>query len=266
MARQYKSGGAKLRPMDPRRVEAGPARHRPAAWRTLAIGLADAWLPRTCALCDQPLRRDEQGICRPCHDDLPGAHAARCTFCGIVADATAQAGRCAACARSQPAFDQTIVLADYAPPLDRLIVALKFRGELPLARSLGPALAERLRARALRTPDLVVAVPLAPRRLARRGFNQSQAIARAVARPLGLPLSATLLRRERETQAQSTLALDARHANLADAFRCAPLRGAGCVVVVDDVMTSGATLQATADALKAAGAGFVVNLVAARTP
>jgi predicted amidophosphoribosyltransferase len=87
-----------------------------------------------------------------------------------------------------------------------------------------------------------------------------------LARRLNLPLDARLLRRLRETRAQSTLALDARQDNLAGAFACAAAGRRGCVVVVDDVMTSGATLHAAAKALKAAGARHVVNLVAARTP
>ncbi len=268
--------------MDPRTVEPLTTHRPPAAasaraspWPALASRLADAWLPRTCALCDQRLRGDETGICRHCSSELPGAHAARCVVCAIEVDACADPRLCAACRRSSPAFDRTIALADYAPPLDRLILALKFRGELALARALGPPLAERLRAQALPQPVLLVPVPLATRRLAQRGFNQSLAIAAAVARTLGLPLASRLLRRERETRAQSTLALDARQANLAGAFACTPLRGAGglvspqragSVVLVDDVMTSGATLHAAAQALKAAGARCVVNLVAARTP
>ena len=248
---------------------------RASPWRAFASDLADAWLPRTCALCDQRLHGDEKGICRHCSTELPGARAARCPVCAIAVEDSADPPPCAACRRSQPAFDRTIVLADYAPPLDRLLLALKFRGELALARALGPPLAGRLRAQELPGPVLLVPVPLAARRLAQRGFNQSLAIAAAVARPLGLPLASRLLRRERETRAQSTLALDARQANLAGAFACAPPRGggraqslqrAGCVVLVDDVMTSGATLHAAADALKAAGARRVVNLVAARTP
>ncbi len=241
-------------------------RSRPSPWRAFALRLADAWLPRSCALCDQTLRGDEPGICRHCSGELPGSRAARCTVCAIALEVGAQPSVCAACARSRPAFDQTIALADYAPPLDRLILALKFRGELSLARALGPPLARRLRARALQPPELVVPVPLAAQRLAQRGFNQSLAIAAAVARPLGLPLAARLLHRERETRAQSTLALDDRQANLAGAFACAPLHDTGCVVLVDDVMTSGATLHAAAEALKAAGARCVVALVAARTP
>jgi ComF family protein len=268
--------------MDPRLVEPiaahrmpGAASRRASPWLALASRLADAWLPRSCALCDQRLRGDEPGLCRHCAGELPGLRAARCVVCAVPVDADSDPRLCAACRRSRPAFDQTIVLADYAPPLDRLILALKFRGELALARALGPPLAERLGTQALQQPALLVPVPLATRRLAQRGFNQSLAIAAAVARPLGLPLASRLLRRERETRAQSTLALDARQANLSGAFACTPLRGsgrvpsprrAGCVALVDDVMTSGATLHAAAEALKAAGARFVVNLVAARTP
>ena len=248
----------------PRR--AGRSRWSAFAWSAFASRWADAWLPRACALCDQPLRGDEAGICRHCGPALPGAHSARCTVCGAALARAQELRPCPACVRSPPAFDQTIVAADYAPPLDRLILALKFRGELPLARALAPLLADRLAEQALHPPELVVPVPLAPRRLARRGFNQSHAIASAVARRRGLPLDARLLHRRRETRAQSTLALDARQDNLAGAFACAAVGRAGCVVLVDDVMTSGATLHAAAEALKAAGARRVVNLVAARTP
>lgn len=240
-------------------------------------GIVDAWLPRTCALCDLVLRGREPGICGGCLDELPGAGTIRCLRCGIgLGGAPAGRGgepadprgaaKCDRCLRTPPAFDQTIVLADYAPPLDRLIVALKFHGNLALARPLGALLAVRLKAQAIDRPDLLAWVPLAPQRLAGRGFDQAQAIARSAGRHPGSAAVASLLQRVRETRTQSTLPAAQRLDNLAGAIRAGAAAAGRCVVVVDDVMTSGATLQAAAEALKAAGARCVINLVAARTP
>jgi len=111
-------------------------------------------------------------------------------------------------------------------------------------------------------------VPLAPQRLASRGFNQAWEIARPLARRLGVRADATLLTRRRDTAAQLTLDLPARQANLRDAFALArPMRLDGLhIAVVDDVMTTGATLRAAAAVLKAHGARRVTALPALRTP
>jgi len=230
------------------------------ALRLAGARLADAWLPRACALCRRALALADPGLCAACRDGLPGAGRPRCPVCALPQP---RGERCAACAARPPAFDRTIVLADYAPPLDRLILALKFRGELALARPLARALAAPCTA--VDHVDGLVPVPLAPLRLAERGYNQSRALAAGVGRARGLPLADGLLRRVRETRPQSGEPLAARHDNLAGAFVAQARAAGGAWVVVDDVMTSGATLQATAAALKAAGARLVVNLVAART-
>jgi len=243
--------------------------------------LADACLPATCVVCagDEP-----SGLCAACEYDLPGSRARRCIRCGLlVGECSANAKpdasddheahlECGACAAAPPACSRTVVLADYAAPLDRVVHALKFGRDASIARPLGRLLARRadqaiesLPAHLLSTL-VVTAVPLARRRLATRGFNQSLEIARTFARARSLPLEHRLLARRRESAPASTLHAQERRAALHGAFD-APVRLDGrAVIVVDDVMTTGATLEAAAEALLRAGAASVINCVVARTP
>lgn len=148
------------------------------------------------------------------------------------------------------------------------MLALKFGAVLPLAQWFAAALAARWRDSGRPAPDLMVPVPLAAGRLAERGFNQAWEIARRLGRELRVPARAGLLVRARETAAQSTLDIVARQLNMAGAFALA--RGA-CVKglhigLVDDVMTTGATLSDAAAVLKRHGAARITAIVALRTP
>jgi ComF family protein len=234
----------------------------------------DPWLPRACALCEGALRQPGAGLCRHCRLALPGRDHPRCARCGLgrragagsVAGTAAERAACPACRTHDFAFEAACVLADYAPPLDRLVGALKFRGDLSLAAALGRELAPRLR-RAREMPALLVPVPLSDERLRERGYDQAWGIARGLGHALGVPVRSAL-RRVRPTLAQSSLPLARRQENLRGAFAstppCLPLPPH--VGLVDDVMTTGATLDAAARALHAAGASRVTIVVAARTP
>jgi ComF family protein len=207
----------------------------------------------SCFLCRGAAR---ELLCGACDADLPRLSRALCPRCALQSPRGELCGRCLGQA---PAYDATQAALAYEFPADALVQALKFRGELALAPLLATLLAERVRAERV---DLVVPVPLSAERLRRRGYNQAVEIARHLP---GGKLELTLCQRTRDAPPQMELPYEARQRNVRGAFRCArPLAGA-TLAVVDDVMTTGATLNEIARTLKGAGAARVVNWVVART-
>ena len=274
--------------------------HQPVTKRALALGhlrslnflspfagasLRKAWPPllrvalqNRCFLCGNMSHLE---ICRDCElealearlDDAP-----RCACCALtLAEIEDPSKRCSRCTFEPPAFDATLAFADYSAPYDSLALALKFSARLNLAGWFARKLAQ-LAHYADVQPDLVVPVPLARGRLAQRGFNQAWEIARVLGRLLDSNASATIVTRTRTTLPQSALAdVQSRRDNVQGAFSVARYEGIFArkrlgrldglhLAVVDDVMTSGATLNALAQQLKQAGAARVTNLVALRTP
>jgi ComF family protein len=237
-------------------------RHRLASCRSRLSML----LPSDCALCGL----SAPGIlCQPCKSQFFQHTVHRCQCCALPITAALV---CGACLRNPPAFDATIVVANYQAPIDQLILALKFGAALPLAPLLGNLLEEAMRA-ALHErshwPDLLAPVPLGPQRLIERGYNQALEIARPLARSLTLPLVPNLLVRVRDTQPQAAMPARQRQQNLRAAF-AVPAQSMASVAgrhigLVDDVMTTGATLHELAATLKHCGARRVTNLVFART-
>ncbi|WP_058050744.1 ComF family protein [Janthinobacterium sp. Ant5-2-1] len=246
-------------------------RHRlDAAWQALRLWLGATVLPAQCALCGMGC---PQVLCSPCRAQYLGQGRGqlrhRCRQCANPLDDVATL--CGRCLRQRPAYDATITAFDYAAPVDQLLLQLKFGARLVLA----PLLAELLHVAIQQQPEweapqLLCPVPLGPARLAERGFNQALEIARPLARLMDVALQPRLALRVRETRAQSGVAPQERQANLAHAFAIAPehvslLQGRH-IGIVDDVMSSGHTVNALAAACKSAGAARVSILVVARTP
>ncbi|MEP6607394.1 MAG: ComF family protein [Burkholderiaceae bacterium] len=174
---------------------------------------------------------------------------------------------CGRCLAQPPHFDATTTLGDYISPIDGMVMALKFTARLDLAQFFGRLLGQRLLDLPSDTHEaIVIPVPLAFERLQQRGFNQSHHIARAVAAAGHRLLVADQLLRVRHTAPQQTLALKERRANVRRAFAVQGKLDNRAVFVVDDVMTTGSTLDEIARVLKDAGASRVHNLVVARTP
>ncbi len=170
---------------------------------------------------------------------------------------------CGACLSHPRPFDHATAAFSYAFPVNKLIQSLKFDERLLLADFLADALTSRIIARA----DCLVAMPLHPARLRERGFNQSLLLARRVASRLCIPLLPDVCARTRDTPPQSALPWKERDKNMRRAFACkaSPVLAGKHVAIVDDVMTSGASLGELARALKQAGAREVSAWVVART-
>lgn len=213
-----------------------------------------ALLPRNCLLCGATAA---DALCADCRTDLPRLRLPACPICATPMPAPAPV--CGDCLRHPPAFDATQAALHYTYPVDRLVQELKFGHRLASADFFAACLGE------LPPPsgDLVLPVPLAPDRLRERGFNQAVEIARPLARRLGLPLDTHGLAR-RPGPPQSLLPWRARRGNVRGVFFPRIDYSGRAVIVVDDVMTSGATLDALARTLKDHGAIRVCNLVVAR--
>ena len=193
-------------------------------------------------------------------------HAARVAALAAPTGGTLTGGRlCSACQHDPPPLAEAHAAFLYAFPLDRLLPRLKFHRDLAAGRLLAQAMAAAFAG--CERPQALVPVPLHRARLRQRGYNQALELARPLGRMLGLPVRPGLLLRSRDTAAQSRLDAGARSANLRDAFGVpARIRVPAHLVLVDDVMTTGATLNAAAEALLEAGADRVDAWVCARAP
>ena len=237
-----------------------------STWTTAACdALIAALLAPVCAACRRPLETPARGpICDACWHAIVPLTPPLCDGCGDALVSwrvlSLAEGRCARCRRRGTPITLTRALGTYDGSLRRIVHALKYGGRRSVARRLGVLMREH-GAALLDGADAVVPVPLHFVRRVSRGFNQAADLAEW----LGVPV-VHALRRTRRTGTQADLPAARRHANVRGAFRLArraPVRGA-CVVLVDDVSTTGATLDACARALRDAGAREVRALIAAR--
>jgi|RhiMethySRZTD1v2_1073278.scaffolds.fasta_scaffold114271_3 ComF family protein len=212
-------------------------------------------VPVHCALCGSA--SSPERLCSGCDAGLPRLAALRCRICALPLATGEVCGRCFS---APPTYDTVAAAFVYAFPLDALIQKYKYGGDLTLAPLLAGLLARSPCARV----DAVIPMPLAGARLRERGFNQAQEMARLAARACGLPLLRHACRKVAETPPQAGLPWAERARNVRGSFVCdADLTGRR-VAIVDDVMTTGATVSELARVLKRAGAEAVHVWVLAR--
>lgn len=220
--------------------------------------IALALLPHDCFLCGA--FAGDSLLCSDCCQDLPRTSTSACQVCALP---TPNGETCGACLSEPPYFDATRCGFRYAFPVDRLVQALKYQHRLVVAQFFAEALLETAASLPVAT-DLLLALPLSAERLRQRGFNQALEIARPLARQLDWSLPAHGYRRAIDTVPQTSLPWKERHKNIHGAFECdLDLTGKN-LTVIDDVMTTGASLNEFARILKQHGAASVTNLVAAR--
>lgn len=225
--------------------------------------MATQLLGSSCALCG---KHHAGLLCQACRSRHLVNPRARCRRCAIALPGAHTC--CSSCAANPPSFDASFTATDYAAPTDTLVQALKFRAHLPLAAAFAELLMTAVPREAVASATVMMAVPLSAERIAQRGFNQAHEIAKPMARAWRLPLATELCVRVRNTDPQSSLPLAQRRGNMRGAFTLMrrDLIVGQHVLMVDDVMTTGETLEALAATLKRNGAARVTNLVFARTP
>jgi ComF family protein len=221
--------------------------------------------PPRCLLCGAAGQQDRD-LCADCAADLPhNRHpCARCALPlppGSPADAL-----CGACTQQAPAFDRCYAALQYDELTGILISRLKFHNKLSHGRLLSQLLIDYLAQRQAPLPDLILPVPLHRQRLRERGYNQALEIARPIGRHFALPVRARLCQRIRTTPAQTGLDRKTRQRNLRKAFQLTGKVDGHAIALLDDVVTTGATVSELAKLLKRAGAARVDVWAVARTP
>ncbi len=234
--------------------------------RTAGRTTLDLVYPPCCGLCGDRISSDQRVICDDCEAGLLSIHAPYCERCSHPLDAPMAS--CPVCPGRTFYFDGAFSGFLFNRPLQELVHQLKYRNRPGIGRFLGSLLAKRVE-REPRIPHItaLVPVPLHPLRERERGYNQSACIARGISDETGIPILDDILVRNRNTPTQTSLSSEARTVNMEGVFtvnRVATVRDA-TVSLIDDIFTTGATLNSCARALLQAGAARVFALTIART-
>lgn len=218
-------------------------------------------LQQSCILCTSH-QGGEHGLCNGCLQNLPWHIAPKCPQCGLLSDGTV----CGSCLKSAPYFDATQSLFSYEYPLDRLLQHYKYQQSLHLANTFASLFSRRLlETKPDSDTDLIMPMPMHHERLQQRGFNQALEIARVISKSCQIQLDFSACQRTRLTPPQASLPLKERIKNIRGVFKCNRNLQGLRIAVVDDVMTTGASLNELAKTLKLAGAVHVECWVIART-
>jgi ComF family protein len=221
------------------------------------LNLLQTLTHKQCVLC---LTQSNKYLCDACFHSLPRLPREHCPSCLLP---ITPARVCGTCLRKPPAWTQAKAALRYTYPIDAMIQALKYRPDLTLAPVMADLLLTELWHESL--PDYVIPVPIHPIRLQERGFNQALEISRHVCKKTGSILLSNVCSRTRETRSQTELSWRERHKNVQRTFACTMNFSGKHVAILDDVMTSGATLNELAKVVHRRGASKISIWVVART-
>ena len=219
-------------------------------WLNINLSIARA---TDCRLCSLP-NNNTAGLCRDCLAELPQIHHA-CPCCGAEL-ANFVTVLCGKCQRQAPWFDSAHIPYRYAPPLVPFITGLKFHARLAESRFLAELFLASLSAE-LTLPECLIPVPLHSQRLRERGFNQALELARLLSHRLHLPIENHLVQRRLNTRPQSELSGKSRHHNMRHAFELLSPVKYRHVAILDDVVTTGSTVNELAQVLRQAGVEYI---------
>lgn len=224
--------------------------------------LPSSWLKQSCLLCASH-EGGKLGLCEPCLQDLPWHTAPQCPQCGLISDGSI----CGHCLNMLPSFDATTALLTYDYPADGLLQHYKYKETLHLANTFATLFVDKKLSNnaANSKVDTIIPMPMHPARLKERGFNQALEIARLISNHMQIRLDYQSCQRTKYTPPQASLPLKERIKNIKGAFSCQQRLHGLNIAIVDDVMTTGASLNELAKTLKQAGAAHVECWVIART-
>lgn len=215
-----------------------------------------------CVACLSPDALD--GLCMPCRNDLP-VNRWYCSQCALPLPFSAGDTVCGECMMSPPPFSRSLIPFRYQFPVDGMISRYKYNRQHRFARPLIAGLSQHLKQADPALPDALIPVPAHPQRRRKRGFNQAQDIAEHIGRALGIPVAAGIVKRKHTTRSQRELNREQRLTNLQGVFEVraqVPER----IAIIDDVVTTGATVRALSSSLVNAGARDIQIWALARTP
>ncbi|WP_047553258.1 ComF family protein [Methylotenera sp. G11] len=220
--------------------------------------MLDLLLKQSCILCASH-NGGSIGICHGCLNDMPWHTGAHCPQCAMLSNGLL----CGNCLNAPPHFDATHALLTYDYPLDRLLQHYKYRESLHLANTFAELWVNKMHPQS--AIDLIIPMPMHATRLKQRGFNQALEIAKVISKKTRTALDYQACQRSKLTPPQASLPLKDRIKNIRGVFNCEKNLHGLNIALVDDVMTSGASLNELAKTLKQAGAAHVECWVIART-
>lgn len=201
-----------------------------------------------CYLCDSDNIQSNYDICNTCLSELPYINQS-CSRCALPLEQSTSP-ICGHCISQPPSYDVLYSPFEYHFPIDKLITELKFRSKLYSAHTLGQLFSEFIKTKATPLPDCIIPVPLHPKRLRQRGYNQSLEIARVVSKNLSIPIDRKLCKRIKNTKPQSDLDANKRQGNIKDAFQVNQKHQYKHIALFDDVVTTGHTVEALSKLLR----------------